>query len=178
MPQAAKSVRLERVISSKTLMGITRGDKLVLGEGEKKKRCGTIMGIIRDYKTGVSNYGEWVKFTGTFRAVDVNGELIESNKAFIPEPYNTDIREKIDEMKKAGADPELQIGLTVYIVAAPSSSTGYEYRTESHLADSSVSVLDQLQKQIEEKGVLALPDQSAKPVPPKSSEKAESGKKK
>jgi len=82
----------------------------------------TVFGQATSYKTGESNYGEWVSFSGTFEAVNNNDDVFRSNVVFIPEPMQSMLRDAID----SGAEL-VEFGLVVSAKKREDLDRGYEY---------------------------------------------------
>ena len=86
-------------LSTKTMIGtIKPGDLPEVGE----KPLFRIMGIVNGVKTGQSTYGDWLAFTGQFKAVTISedgeiGEEFRSGVCFLPEIATDLVRGAIPE---------------------------------------------------------------------------------
>jgi len=83
----------------------------------------TVFGIARGVKKGESTFGPWVSFSGSFEAVDTNGEVYNSSNLFLPEvAENLLLPVVMDEKNESGVAFSFAIG-----AKASDSSVGYEY---------------------------------------------------
>lgn len=88
----------------------------------------TIFGVANGVKSGVSNFGAWVAFQGTFEATNyVDGQSYASNQAFITEPINSML------IKALEASDSVQFAITVDAKRRDDVAQGYEYVTTPHM---------------------------------------------
>ena len=118
----------------------------------------SIYGIASGTKTGTSQFGDWMAYTGSFEAVNyITGESIKSIQAFIPEPLNSIIKEGLLKHET------VQFAFTVSVKRRDDTKEGYEYLVEPHTNVTSTDELSQLRA--------LLPDLTEKTVPKKSTKK-------
>jgi hypothetical protein len=129
--------------------------KIVMGEKMKAPTSPTklysIIGICTGYKTGESNFGPWLGFSGMFEATRFSdGQVFASPVAFIPEPASSMMMSAIDNhAKKNEGQTEVSLKFAFIIGVKPSNSAvGYEYTVEPVLEASQADALSELRKQM------------------------------
>lgn len=122
-------MQLIKKIGSKQVLGnVTKWvqDNLK-GEGPEfvdgmTKDAFTVYGIAKGVKTGVSTYGEWTAFQGTFEGVNlITGEAYAAVQCFVPEPLQSML---IEAMKKAST---IEFAFKVGVKRRDDLERGYEY---------------------------------------------------
>jgi hypothetical protein len=107
-----------RKISAKTVWGkVKRSD--IPEQGVKV--LFTIIGQAMGVRKGEGEYGPWVALVGTFEAVNaVTGEVFAGPEAFLPEPFNSMIANKL---QGEGAVHAIDFAFEVGIKSAPNEDT-------------------------------------------------------
>lgn len=83
----------------------------------------TIYGMATDYKIGTSNFGEFTKFKGDFRAVRiVDGEEFRSGSLLLPPTLADMLRVAVSQAKDTGVQFAVELG-----VKPSDVPIGYEY---------------------------------------------------
>lgn len=94
---------------------------------EDHKDLMTIIGIASGTRSGESNYGPWVSFTGHFEATNIEtGEVFTSMQAFLPEPIQSALESRLTSGDVESVEVALKIG-----IRPSDAAIGYEYVTES-----------------------------------------------
>ena len=84
-----------RKLSAKAIIAnVKQLAKDTFGDDESKPKDGApltlplyrVIGVVDGFKTGTSDFGDWVAFTGEFEAETPSGEVYISRKCFIPDP--------------------------------------------------------------------------------------------
>lgn len=69
-------------------------------EIDTMKEAYAVAGIATGYETGISTYGEWVRFIGDFQATNyVTGEICRAEKAHVPDVLQSAILSGIGELE-------------------------------------------------------------------------------
>jgi hypothetical protein len=161
------SINLISKITIKTVYGNIDVEKLINAPG-KQLELMDVYGICRKATPGTSEYGEYMKFRGSFRATNLDtGESFQSGAVILP---------RVAEEALAGAitddTNEIQFGFRVVVRYDASAVTKYVYSVIPLLAPAENDPVTLLENQIAE-NFKAL----AAPVELKA-EKAEKGGKK
>lgn len=84
-----------------------------------------LLGIASGVRTGQSNYGEWLMFTGQFEAVNLDtGEVFNAPQCALPEPVQSMLKHAMTQHDSA--DFALRVGAKI-VDAELSAHTHYEY---------------------------------------------------
>lgn len=158
-------LKLIRKLSPKTVMETAvRG--LVTPE-KPKKLLFRIAGIARGIKTGESNFGPWVGFTGDFVALtpDEQGNFDKARgfrapRVHLPEPFQGMLQASIAEAETANSKERddataakrpanihpvaIEFVVNVWAVYDEKSSTTYTYQTEPIVQQTQSDALDRL----------------------------------
>lgn len=108
----------------------------------------SIIGICNGFKTGSSQYGDWVGFTGQFEAQRfADGQRFVAPVSFIPEPASGMMLSALEQANKRGEEANLQFA---FIIGAKKSNAaiGFEYTVEPVLKASQNDMLAELRNQI------------------------------
>ncbi len=82
----------------------------------------TIYGIAHGIRQGESNYGPWTALVGRFEAVRLDtGEVVQGPQAFLPEPYNGMVAEKLK------GNESVKFSFTITLARDESQARGYIY---------------------------------------------------
>ncbi len=82
-----------------------------------------IIGIVKGFKTGTTDNGEWISFEGDFKATRLlDGEVFRGPRAFISEPAQSMLEQALED------NETVEMAFMVSIVPG-SNAYGYEYRT-------------------------------------------------
>lgn len=127
----ATGLKVLSKISAKTL-GAAPKMVLVEVDGKQVARAdGTqtlfrIVGRAMGFKTGNTDYGQWVAFSGDFRAtLFATGEMFQSSKVFLPESVTGMLQAALAN-STAGADFAFDVG-----VIPATTTVGYQYTVTS-----------------------------------------------
>lgn len=120
-------MELKKKISAKTIVGrvkalLPKNEKgeIINGEAVAVMR---VYGICSGIKTGVSTFGEWIAFTGNFKAIRLSdGEVFNGSQLFCPDV----VTELLSPVVRAanGADVEFAFDIGAQ---GTESEVGYEY---------------------------------------------------
>lgn len=92
-------MKLLKKITAKDVLGPVL-DVVKAMKVSTQQECYAVAGIARGYETGMSNYGEWVRFVGDFQAVNyLTGEEMRGAKAHIPDVLKDAILAGIGELE-------------------------------------------------------------------------------
>lgn len=123
-------MELKKKLSAKTIVGKV---KVLLPKNEKGEIINgspvalmRVYGICNGIKSGVSTFGEWIAFTGNFKAVRLSdGEVFAGSQLFVPDV----VTELLGPVVRAaqGADVEF-----AFDIGAQGTETevGYEYMVQ------------------------------------------------
>lgn len=129
----------------------------------------TIFGVANGIKSGVSNFGDWVAFQGTFEATNyVDGQSYASNQAFITEPIQSMLIRALE-----GSD-SVQFAITVDAKRRDDVAQGYEYVTTPHMQTEENDPLAHLRAHVPQ---IAAPVKVAQLEAPQAEEKPTAKKK-
>ena len=108
--------------------------KIMTGKGGTKKspegRLYSVFGIVNNYKKCFSDYGEFIKYKGNFKAVSADDKLtLRSSTLILPE-IAEDLLYSAIVAQKTDNEYEIEFGL---IIGKQANETpiGYEYTVES-----------------------------------------------
>ncbi len=151
-------------ISPKTVMGEKITAPLEAGHLFR------VVGVCSGLKTGQSNFGEWVAFTGEFNVERNDGKRFYGTKLFLPDPVQTLLVTAV----KGLADKSSLVEVALDVGIKPSDAPiGYEY-TCSPLVE--VAASTPLQALMERIGATPVGQTPALPAP--KDERAKGKKKK
>ena len=114
------------------------GAKQILGDVKKvvAEKCEndgdsckvySIFGVTNGFKTGTSQYGEWISFIGVMEAINYQtGEQFQATNCFIPEPLQSLIQNAMRESES------VEFAFSVYVKRRDDTKEGYEYIVEPH----------------------------------------------
>jgi len=124
-------MRIVNKLSPKTLK-VSPKMVLVEVDGKQLPRCDgdqvlfRVIGRAIGYKVGNTEYGQFTKFQGDFRAfITSTGEEVRSSECFLPDMVAGALKASLDA-STAGADFAFDIGAT-----AANTATGYQYTVTS-----------------------------------------------
>lgn len=159
---------MSKVVSKISAKTLKAAPKMILVEvdGKQVPRADgeqalfRVVGRAMGFKVGNSEYGQWVAFTGDFRAtVFATGEMFQSSKVFLPDSV-TGVLQAALANSNAGADFAFDIG-----VEPATTPTGYSYTIKSLIAQTPESdPLAALLAQVNAVAPLQL-TQSTQPAP-------------
>lgn len=120
-------MELKKKISAKTIVGkvkalLPKDEKGAIKNGEAVALM-RVYGICSGIKTGVSTFGEWIAFTGNFKAVRLSdGEVFAGSQLFVPDV----VTELLGPVVRAaqGADVEFAFDIDAQ---GTETEVGYEY---------------------------------------------------
>ena len=137
-------VSIEKKLTTKIVMGKKVNGGLV----EKGAvQLYSIIGVCTGFKTGESQYGGWVGFTGIFEATRFeDGARFTAPVAFIPEPASGMMFAGIERALKAGGEnADVSLRFAFIIGAKPSDkAAGFEYTVEPVMQASQNDALAEL----------------------------------
>lgn len=108
----------------------------------------SIFGIASNYKTGKSDFGDWLAFTGTFEAVrKSDGKSFVSSKVFLPNSIQGLLLDAMKADKETGEIPETQFAIEIGVKPAK-NVVGYEYSVTSLIKPAGVDPLAALRDQL------------------------------
>jgi hypothetical protein len=171
------AAKLIRKLSTKTVVGILKNVVFESLKAETVKDGDrldvmTLVGIIKTFKQGESDYGLYTEFKGQFEAQsligDTAGQTFRAAKCFLPEVATDLLLEKINEVAEAndGAIGDIQVAVKVVAVVDETANTLYGYEVEPLIDVEEADPLAILKQQA---GV-ALEDKSANIAEPKKGE--------
>lgn len=98
----------------------------------KEGQSFTLIGRVRRYETGQTDYGPFVKFRGMFEAVnETTGEQAASSVAIFPGGLLEDsLIEAIETANKDGGGASVDIAIRFSMVADETSPVGYRWSAE------------------------------------------------
>ena len=135
-------------IEKKLTTKIVMGKKINGGDVEKGPvQLYSIIGVCTGYKTGESQYGGWVGFTGIFESTRfADGARFTAPVAFIPEPASSMMLSGIDRALKAGGEnADVSLRFAFIIGVKPSDkAAGFEYTVEPVMQASQNDALAEL----------------------------------
>ncbi len=118
---------MAKSIDPKTLIGNVKKVISEWNEGESNDLF-HIVGRAESVETGEGTHGPWVRFVGTFEAVNVDtGENTVSTKAYFPEPYESLTYAALQQAEGGSVEIACTIGATK-VELLP---TGYKYHVKS-----------------------------------------------
>jgi len=149
-------------------------NKLLETEG-KKMKLAKIYGIARKAKPDSSEYGNFVRFTGSFRAVNLDtGEIYESGAMILPGVAQDLLAAALDN----DSVTDVQFGFEIGIAYAPDVVTKYVYTVESMIKPAENDPMLMLEKQLAAQAAPALAAPAAENAPaPDAGAAPESAKK-
>lgn len=114
-----------------------QGAPLGVWELDPPKKLYLIFGTTSGTRTGTSNFGDWISFTGTFEAVrEIDGARFASNEAILQEPAQTLLMQQLGAVK--ARDPSGSVGFSFEIGVRTSQrwvdtneGNSYEYTVTS-----------------------------------------------
>jgi hypothetical protein len=138
---------LLKKITAKTVLGdvkkIAFGDDKQLEKGFPAMR---VLGVVRNVQTGTSDYGDWVKFKGSFKATNLlTGEEFNSSALMLPEVASDLLDTAIQSV---GDDFEsIECAFDIGLKGAD-TSIGYEYTVTPLVEMSTSDPIVALEKQL------------------------------
>ncbi len=124
MAEAKKSQIIAlRKLTTKTIM-----EGRIFRPTAKEEYLYRIAGQVTGIKTGDSDYGPWVAFTGNFTARRHDGVLFAGPRAFIPQPFQDMIEAAIKQQEADGLVASVQFGLDISVIQDDTASIGYQYK--------------------------------------------------
>lgn len=150
--------KILKKISISTIVSMKVKELRTYAEEHKRAPLARIMGICKKVEIGEGDNGEFKKFSGDFRAVNLlTGEESISTVCFLASPvdellYNQ-IQSLIDEGEK---NPEARFGFDIYIEESEKSTTGYTYVVETLMQAEPTDPMKELMKEFESKPLPAL----------------------
>lgn len=163
--KAGATVELVTKITTKAVFGkVDIGDVVKFDEANPGQTMPLydVLGIAGTFKVGESQMGEYVKFAGQFKAVNLtNGKQFRSGAAILPKPAQELIAGALAGENTNSASFALRIGVKRDKTAA----TGYVFAVSSLIPMADADPLALLEKQV----IAALP------APTQASEQASQG---
>jgi hypothetical protein len=131
----------EKKLSTKVIVGRVKPP-------EKAIKLYSIIGVCTGMKTGESQYGGWVGFTGTFEAVRFSdGKAFAGAVAFIPEPASSMMLNALGRAEAQNGVGSASIEFAFIVGAKPSDkASGFEYTVEPVLNAKQNDALSELRK--------------------------------
>ena len=107
-----------------------------------------VIGIARKIEIGTSTYGDWVKFRGSFEAVNLQtGEVYSSANCFLPKIAQDLILDGIESLIDKGS---VEVSFAFQINSKPANSAiGYEYEVKPLIETAKNDALEELRKVLE-----------------------------
>lgn len=126
-------ISLLKKMSAKTIVG-------KIEPPEKQVDLFAIYGVATGTKTGSSNFGDWLAFTGDFEGIDIaTGEVSRSPVCFLPEPGQGML-----EAALLKNDNGIEFSFIVGVKPNKASTTGYEYTVKPVVASKQNDALEKL----------------------------------
>lgn len=146
--------KLIKKLSAKTVMGAVKSLAKELKAGEVLD-CFEVIGKTIDTKTGETDNGDWVSFTGRFEAVNlITGIVYRAGNLFLPSVAEELVLQALEE-----SEGGVELAFRVSIREDESSATGYVYEVAPLMAPHEDDELARLRESLPQ---LAAP--SAKPA--------------
>lgn len=111
-------------ISRKITLGSINGLRGGFAAPKEKTFAGRIFGIVNSVSVEDSQYGQYNKFVGEFRAVNQDGVESAAPVMMLPEPASTMLADACADSKS------VKFGFDFYLQPDEKSKTGYTYATE------------------------------------------------
>lgn len=153
----ATGLKVLSKISAKTLgaapkMILVEVDGKQVARADGAQSLFRIVGRAMGFKTGNTDYGQWVAFSGDFRAtLFASGEMFQSSKVFLPESVTGMLQAALAN-STAGADFAFDVG-----VIPATTTVGYQYTVTSLIPqDEKSDPLAALLEQVNSVAPLAL----------------------
>ena len=122
---APVDVTFEKKLSTKTIVGRVKAP-------EAPEKLYSIIGVCNGMRTGESQYGGWVGFTGNFEAVRLkDGKVFAGPVAFVPEPASSMMLNALQRAEHANGVGSASIEFAFIVGVKPSDkASGFEYTVE------------------------------------------------
>lgn len=114
-----------------------QGAPLGVWELDPPKKLYIIFGTTSGTRTGTSNYGDWISFTGTFEAVrEADGARFASNEAILQEPAQTLLMQQLGAVKARDASGSVGFSFEIGVRTSQrwvdtNEGNSYEYTVTS-----------------------------------------------
>lgn len=95
----------------------------------EKTFIGRFMGVARSTSTDKSQYGDFIKFAGDFRAYNQYGELFAAPVMYLPGPIDEILAQAVKELAVGSNGVEFMFD--IFVVPDAGSKRGYQYRSET-----------------------------------------------
>lgn len=126
----AKEARQLRKITIATVYGTPDVEELIKLNGKSLKIC-KIWGVAGRMKPGANDFGEFVRFVGDFRAVNLNtGELFRSSVCLLPKFLEEDMAGAMASGAD-GATKQVEFGVEINVSFDKTAATKYVYNADS-----------------------------------------------
>ena len=166
--------QLIRKLSAKSIIGNVRQlgaatfyEGGIIGKEKKdaptEVKLYSLIGIVKGFKTGSGDNGDWVSFEGDFKAVRIiDGEIFRGPRAFISEPAQSMLEIALEK------NDTVEMAFIVSIIPS-TNAYGYEYRTSPLIEPKENDGILALEKVLGDKLALPAPiqDPPEKPKPKK-----------
>jgi hypothetical protein len=128
----------QKEVGKKVTIALAAGKAAVWFERlvkEKEIHLCRIVGQITDYKADSGDYGEFVKFKGMFRGINmVSGKMEEINApvALFPSNVSDMLKSAVDSLRAEGLSAfKVDVGFDIYAVYNVDMATKYSYKSVS-----------------------------------------------
>lgn len=156
MSQTQAQYKVLRKITVKSVYGGVDVEK-VLAAPNKLLPVMQVYGIVTDSKEGASDYGDYIKFLGQFRAINMEtGEMFRAATMLLPKFLEDELR-GIMSSGAVNAEFAVQINATY----DKSAATKYVYVADSLVEPQESSALSALEQRIASAKALPNPDKKA-----------------
>lgn len=108
-----------------------------------------VMGVATGVETGTSQMGDWECLTGEFKAINTQGEIFYSGKAFLPGAGHSVIAGKLLGQGAEGVEFVFDFAAQADKPGAKPSATGYTYQVLPVIEQAAESRIKRLEAQIE-----------------------------
>lgn len=163
------SPKMLKKITVKTVFG-TLQKKAIPDSGETLEQI-NVYGQVRRMVPGQTDLGPFIRFKGTFEAVNIGtGEMFRSMNMILPDEAADLLEEALSSEGAKSVDFALKIG-----VAGDDSNIGYHYYVEPLMQSQEGDPLEAIRNNLQGQGLLAAPDPAPeteqKPAPASRSRK-------
>ena len=108
-----------------------------------------VYGIATGSVSGITDMGDFTKFTGQFEVSNlVTGEISRSAQLFLPESVSALLESQLKTESTSDTFKGVQFAFEIGAIYTKDSATEYEYTTKNLMPDSETDVLSSMRKQL------------------------------
>lgn len=115
-----------------------------------------VIGVVDSYKSGTTNYGEYLKFEGNFGAINNDGIEFRSTVAILPPPADALLKQAVDKAEGA----PVQMAFDVMAVQ-DAGDRGYKFQVTPLMEQAESDPLAGLMGSVNKEFALPAPKQAA-----------------